>query len=361
MPDVIINGDRYETECGAPLKPTLEKAGFLFPCGGTGRCGKCRVVCHSLAPTDLDRRFLTDRQIADGVRLACDKTVSSEIIITCEIERNEKKEDVILHECSISAVITDEEITVSIVSDHLVETVKKKNPLSDFPTIKALSDAYAKDRGALSKRLRAVIGKESVELFEKYGGAKAQTTAVAAKEIYLKILAGVSLDETTETLLSVVENDACDLPTESLYFLPALNDLIGGEVLAECVKLKEKTLLVDCERTVSLYLIGEKDDLAAAVWDCSYDEVGLRCIRAAAKYLFHEEKFSSIYLFGKYARVAEEILDEDFACIRKEKSPESTVDALLSFRTRAKLNKEKNRTTYVRLYDKEVFQKYLTE
>ena len=266
-----------------------------------------------------------------------------------------------MRECSVVAVVTDEEITVTIVSDHAVETVKKENPLSEHPTIKALSDAYAKNKNALSKRLRAVIGKESVELFEKYGGAKAQTTALAAKDIYLKILAGLDLDVSAEDVVSATENDPCGLPTESIYLLPVLNDLIGGEVIAECVKLKEKSLLIDCERTVSLYLIGEKDDLAAAVWDCKYDEVGLRCIRAAAKYLAHEEKFSAIYLYGKYADLAEDILDEDFACIRKEKSPDASVDALLSFRTRAKLNKEIARTTYVRLYDKEVFQKYLTE
>ena len=359
--DIVINGKNYPVTTGAPLKEPLEKAGFLFPCGGTGRCGKCRIVCPDLAPTDLDRRFLTDRQIAEGVRLACDKTVLSSLKLTCEIEREEKKEDVVLRECSVVAVVTDEEITVTIVSDHAVETVKKENPLSEYPTIKALSDAYAKNKNALSKRLRAVIGKESVELFEKYGGAKAQTTALAAKDIYLKILAGLDLDVSAEDVVSATENDPCGLPTESIYLLPVLNDLIGGEVIAECVKLKEKSLLIDCERTVSLYLIGEKDDLAAAVWDCKYDEVGLRCIRAAAKYLAHEEKFSAIYLYGKYADLAEDILDEDFACIRKEKSPDASVDALLSFRTRAKLNKEIARTTYVRLYDKEVFQKYLTE
>ncbi|MBR1747632.1 MAG: 2Fe-2S iron-sulfur cluster binding domain-containing protein [Clostridia bacterium] len=358
---IEINGTPYETAAGESIKGVLTEAGFKFPCGGVGRCGKCRIVCKDLTPTDLDRRFLTERQIADGVRLACDKVATGPISLSCEISHDEKKEDVVLHECSVAATICDEDVTVSIVSDHLVETVKKKNPLNVYPTMKALAEAYQKDGGTLTKSLRAVIGKESVELFEKYGGAKAQVTALAAKDIYLKILAGLPLSATWEDVVSATENDPCGLPTESIYLLPALNEVIGGEVIAECVKLKEKSLLVDCEKTATFYLIGEKDDLAAAIWDCSYDEIGKRCVRAAAKYLSHEEKFSAVYLYGKYASEAEDALEDDFACIRKEKSPESVVDALLSFRTRAKLNKEKNRTTYIRLYDREVFQRFLTE
>ncbi|MDQ7785769.1 MAG: ASKHA domain-containing protein [Desulfomonilaceae bacterium] len=42
-------------------------------CGGLGRCGKCRVsVVSALGPpTEDERRLLTEKQISEGVRLAC--------------------------------------------------------------------------------------------------------------------------------------------------------------------------------------------------------------------------------------------------------------------------------------------------
>lgn len=360
MHNVIINDKKYVAEDNSTLKETLTQAGFAFPCGGTGRCGKCRINCPTLPPTDLDRRFLNDNQIKDGVRLACDKKVTSSINIKCEIS-GANKTNIVLHECSVAVTISDEEIDVTIVGEEPVETVTINNPLAAYPTLSALLDKYKKDGKELTTLLRAAIGKESVELFEKYGGAKAQTTAVAGKGIYLDILAGIEIGSDNEKLSSVAENDPCGLPTESLYLLPHLNEYIGGEVIAECVKLKERSLLIDCERTVTFFDIGEKDDLAAAIWDCDYSYVMQRCIRSAALCLNKDRPKPTIYLCGKYADKAEEELFDTFTCIQIQRSNLSVVDALMSFRTRSKLNKEIARTTFVRLYDKEEFQKNLTE
>ncbi|MBQ3281429.1 MAG: 2Fe-2S iron-sulfur cluster binding domain-containing protein, partial [Eubacterium sp.] len=41
-------------------------------CGGRGDCGKCRIkVASDAAISDMDREFLSDRELASGVRLAC--------------------------------------------------------------------------------------------------------------------------------------------------------------------------------------------------------------------------------------------------------------------------------------------------
>ena len=360
MHNVIINGKKYSVEDNSPLKETLIDAGFSFPCGGVGRCGKCRINCPTISPTELDRRFLNEKQIADGIRLACDKKVTSSINIECELG-GVNKTNIVLHECSVAVSICDEEIDITIVGEEPVETVTKPNPIARYATLSEIIKEYKRNGNTLTKELRAVIGKESVELFEKYGGAKAQVTAVAGKGIYLEILAGIEIGSDNEKLNMVAENDPCGLPTESLYFLPCLNEYIGGEVIAECVKLKERSLLIDCERTASLYNIAEKDDLAAAIWDCDYTELSLKCIRAAALYLSRDYAKPTVYLCGKYADKAEDELFDAFTCVQIEKSNLSVVDALLSYRTRAKLNKEIGRTTFVRLYDKEAFQRLLTE
>lgn len=60
---------------GRQLRGLLSDAGisYSYPCGGNGRCGKCKVRFISGAPTanSLDIRFLSAKEIADGVRLLC--------------------------------------------------------------------------------------------------------------------------------------------------------------------------------------------------------------------------------------------------------------------------------------------------
>ena len=60
---------------GKQLKGVLSDAGFnvSYPCGGAGRCGKCRVRFAEGAPipNTLDKTFLSEKDIACGVRLLC--------------------------------------------------------------------------------------------------------------------------------------------------------------------------------------------------------------------------------------------------------------------------------------------------
>ncbi len=57
------------------LLDALRRAGVYLsaPCGGQGRCGKCRVHIQSgaPAPTDTDARILSAEELAEGYRLAC--------------------------------------------------------------------------------------------------------------------------------------------------------------------------------------------------------------------------------------------------------------------------------------------------
>lgn len=360
MRNVIINGKKYIAEDGAPLKEILSGAGFYFPCGGNGKCGKCRVVCKEIAPTELDYRFLTESAIKEGVRVACDKKADKSLDIECEIN-DVGVPTTTLRECSVAAVISDSDIEICIMGDEPVETVVKRNPLSEYSSEEIVAE-YGKNPTALTNALRAVIGKESVELFEKYGAAKASVTGIAAKGLYLKILAGLPLDAEAEEAERQSEEDSFGLPTESLYILPVINDFIGGEILAETVLLKEGSLLIDCEKTVVFYRIGENDDVATAIWDCDYSPVAVRCIKAAAKFLLKEEGRYDVFLTGRYSDEVEEVLTEaGISVVQREKKPESVASAVLSFRVRSKLTKEKNRTTAVKIYDNELFQSYLTE
>lgn len=52
-------------------------------CGGSGRCGKCavKVLEGSLPVTDADKKFFSDKELSDGMRLSCRALVNEDILI----------------------------------------------------------------------------------------------------------------------------------------------------------------------------------------------------------------------------------------------------------------------------------------
>ena len=80
------------TRKGRLVKELLQSEGIRlsFPCGGNGRCGKCRgkFVCGAPKASELDRRFLSDEEIESGVRLLCMCVLTE----NCEIFLDEAEE-----------------------------------------------------------------------------------------------------------------------------------------------------------------------------------------------------------------------------------------------------------------------------
>lgn len=52
------------------------------PCGGRGSCGKCRikVVEGELPVSTMDKTWLTEEELQNGVRLACQAMPEKEVI-----------------------------------------------------------------------------------------------------------------------------------------------------------------------------------------------------------------------------------------------------------------------------------------
>ena len=74
MPVVIIDGTSYTVPSGTRLGELLAREGKLgMPCGGQGRCGKCKVAAWGALNrlTEKEERFLSGEEIAVGIRLAC--------------------------------------------------------------------------------------------------------------------------------------------------------------------------------------------------------------------------------------------------------------------------------------------------
>ena len=79
---------------GTSILQALQAQGeyILAPCGGNGTCGKCRVrfVQDPPAPSQADRKVLTEAEISEGVRLACRTAAVQGAVI--EIEAGDEKQ-----------------------------------------------------------------------------------------------------------------------------------------------------------------------------------------------------------------------------------------------------------------------------
>jgi len=363
MKTIVINGKEYKVNNGQPLKSMLSELGFVFPCGGQGRCGRCKITCKDIEHTPLDKRFFNKEQLDFGLRLACDKIVKDDYDIT--IDQNSFSQTKIarkLSECRISVSIGMQEITVSILDDEIAETVIVSNPLAKYHSYSNLYKSYNNDRSSFSKLLRNCIGTESVELIEKYSVAKADTLAIAASEFYVKALLGVPQTQEILDYNLLVENDNLSLPTDQVYILPIVNEYFGGDLLCETVELKENSLLISCEDVCAFAYIGKEENTVAAMWDISYqDELELTGIKAAMLTLIKDKPEEPlVYLYGSYLNKVAPIVEElNLTHIDNlSKRVENIARACLSSRFRAKLNKEKARCSYIDIVNSEDFHSF---
>lgn len=95
----IYNSDEtFEVEGGISLLDGLLNKGHFVdnPCNGKGTCGKCRVKIKNGDSGDIgpsEKRFLSDKDIEDGIRLACFITEWDELEV--EIIQKERKAKVL--------------------------------------------------------------------------------------------------------------------------------------------------------------------------------------------------------------------------------------------------------------------------
>lgn len=362
MKTIIVNRKKYAFDENTPLKDALSDIGFVFPCGGQGKCGKCKIICSELPITDLDRKFFNDTQLESGMRLACNKTIISDLEITSLIKESTENEPLPkLSSCRLAISIGSRYIDIGILDNDLIETITIPNPLNELGNLTQIAEEYKHNKNALTIALRAAIGKESVELFEKYSTAKAETMAIAANGFYLNILLGIDLNIKPD-YDTIVEDDNINLPTESVYILPVLNCYVGGDIFAETIELKENSLLIDCENILTFASIGKDNTLITSMWDMEMDSLlSIKCFGAALDYMVYKLNSQPlVYLFGKYPQEIEDIIiDKGLDFIPKTKSLDNVAKACVYYRYRTKLNKEKSRSQAIKLLEDDKYQEFL--
>jgi len=76
-------GASFEVPRGVPLKEVLFAYGVEFPCGGRGRCKRCRVklLAGWLPVTFEQEQVLSGEELAEGWRLACHTQAESDLTL----------------------------------------------------------------------------------------------------------------------------------------------------------------------------------------------------------------------------------------------------------------------------------------
>ena len=81
------DGKTITAEQGATIREAAADTEITIdaPCGGEGRCGKCKVIVDSpdMEPlTEAEEKFLTEDEIKTGYRLACQTRITGDMIVT---------------------------------------------------------------------------------------------------------------------------------------------------------------------------------------------------------------------------------------------------------------------------------------
>ncbi|GBF32601.1 electron transfer protein [Desulfocucumis palustris] len=84
---VLFQPQNLETEVpeDSTLMEAMDGAGidFDFPCGGQGKCGKCRVkvLLGAGVPTSGELEILDEKELGSGIRLACSTRVRDNVVV----------------------------------------------------------------------------------------------------------------------------------------------------------------------------------------------------------------------------------------------------------------------------------------
>ena len=237
------------------LRQLLESEGFQFPCGGKGLCGRCKIIAPTLPITEKDKTFIDVVDLERGVRLACDKVVEGRIEIDCLLERVEKKK----------AKISEADAYVVFEEGRTLVGLCDGGEILDEIILPATPTSF--------RALRATAQKETVELYEEHGLAKATVILLAGTPQKVTEVTGI-IEEYDFT--DTVEAKLFDMTSEEVLLLPKPTALVGSDILLEMLGREEGTLLV---KDSYVAYLGEELSIARVIPNINEPKTYLSTIR----------------------------------------------------------------------------------
>lgn len=248
-------------ESGGTALSLLREAGKISaPCGGNGRCGKCRIKIRGKlsAPDETEKRLLTPRELASGLRLACRARVlgDCEARLPAEPENfraascEEKRAGAPAGRVGVAADIGTTTVAAWFVDLDTGAVLGEESGLNAQRGFGAdvMSRAGAcREPGSAAALHGAIIGQLNgfTARFCESTGAKPEQFAsfsFAGNTVMQHLLAGLSPAGMAAAPFSPVSLFGESLPADKLglccaagsraYFVPCVSAFVGGDVTA---------------------------------------------------------------------------------------------------------------------------------
>lgn len=324
------------------LQEALETEGFRFPCGGKGICGRCRIKASMLAPTPKDHKFFTDKEIAEGLRLACDKTITQPIEIECHMAKSPPTRK--LYDPMITAILGDTSTEVSIVEHGIIETLVLASPDAD------------------TLPLRSVVGKNAIELYEKYSVAKAAVMLVAGTTERMQIFCRNGIDTDLLAMGDTLDAATFDMPTEEVYLPPFPTAFCGSLELLELDAAQDNTLLIIDGQSIRFLYKGSTTIVCAAITKDNYGQLD-KAIWATIQYFLQQYDTQEVAFVGNPTQEVARYLGE-VGCQYSVVQSNATATAALAIednRHKTRLNKLSRKVAAITIAEDEVWQELLSK
>lgn len=273
---LYLDGKAREVQVGDKLSHAISGE---MPCGGHGKCGKCRVIAHgALSPMcEAERVWLTTEDVARGVRLAC----MTDVMGDCSVETASPTRAAILldgtaSEIDLSPTFLQYGVAVDIgtttlaaklyaIDGRCLSETARLNPQSRFgaDVISRIEAALAGEADALAKTIRGALDEMFGELAASAGitAKEFDRVVITGNTVMLCLLTGTSVEPLShapfalprrfgETVTAEALGFSSILPHTPVYLPPCMGSFVGADttcaVLADGLcRRAESGLVVD--------------------------------------------------------------------------------------------------------------------
>lgn len=291
--------------------------GMDMPCGGHGRCGKCRVIASGgLSPiTSEEERILTDDEIRRGVRLACCARITGD----CEAEAEYCGDrarivtegmvsgfsaDPIFQGYCIALDIGTTTLAASLFDDRgrIISVSSRLNPQGQYgaDVISRIEAAIGDRSEELSHLVRGTICEMICEMTEKSGIASGSISGcvICGNTAMMALLLGGDVSGLSVAPFEPSDRYGRYISAEWLsgyvasgcriYAAPCVSGFVGGDAICSTIaatggELSEDTLIIDIGTNGEAVLLHD-----GRVFVCStaagpaFEGVGISCGMRAA-------------------------------------------------------------------------------
>ncbi len=245
-----------------------EKAGIdvITPCGGSGRCGKCRVKYLSGAPMPVpaERKLLSPDELRDGVRLLCVSKVSSDAVVTVSGLKMSIIGDGIGYEwirpsgvsegsyvvcCDIGSTTVAMQLRNAVSGDVVSEYREKNRQTVYGPDVMTRMESALK--GNADKIREAIVNEltDGIDFMVNEAGISKEAISfmsIACNTVMMHLLMGYPVDKLAVSpfepyTLNDIETEIDGIKT---YVIPAFSGFVGGDIRADMLVAGDKPYLM---------------------------------------------------------------------------------------------------------------------